>query len=113
MTPDELGIVAKLAEIGRRELERRDGVRDPALRDLLARFELEARAARFGEPTMLASVTYLDDWRPEEDTRVSSSVWRRCEECDRSTDKLRRGLCNACRMRRSRAQRRHTRIMGA
>ena len=48
MSPDELGIVVKLAAIGLRELERRDGVHDPALREVVYRLSLDARAARFG-----------------------------------------------------------------
>jgi hypothetical protein len=93
MSPDELGIVVKLAAIGLRELERRDGVHDPALREVVYRLSLEARAARFGEASMIASVTHIDDAPSKRALGISSvPAWRRCEECDRSTDRLRRGV---------------------
>jgi hypothetical protein len=107
MTPDELGIVAKgFAEwvaAREREWERRSY----PLRDIAYRFELEARAARFGPASMIASVTNITD------APSRREVWRRCEECGRSTDKLRRGLCGAHYQAWRRAQAGHTATMGA
>jgi hypothetical protein len=85
MTPDELAVVAALAARGLRQLEVVDGVRSPELHELLRRFVLE-RDTPTGAMTMVASVSYLDDRR---------QVWKRCEECGRLTEKLRRGLCGA------------------
>jgi hypothetical protein len=97
MTPDELGIVAKLAEIGRAKLEREDGVRDYTLRDLVRRFVQELDAQRWTpEPTMVCSVTSITD-------APSRRRWRRCSSCDRPTDRPRRGLCDRCRKAEDRA----------
>jgi hypothetical protein len=88
VTPDELRTLAKLAGIGLVEVERRDGVRDWVLRDLVRRVELEARVS--ASPSMVASVTAIAE-------APSRRVWRRCVECGRSVDvKLRRGRCGAC-----------------
>lgn len=93
MTPDDLVVIAKLATIGLREVERRDG-RDYALRVVVERLDVEARAARF-VPSMVASVTSITE---------APSLQARCDRCGRPpADRLRKGLCDRCRMRARRA----------
>jgi hypothetical protein len=99
MSPDELGIVAKLAGKGLRVSEQVDGVRSKELRDVLRRFELEARASRFTD-SAVCSVTPISS-APSVQRR---QAWKRCVECGRSTDRPRRGLCDRCRKAEDRAR---------
>jgi hypothetical protein len=77
--------VAYLARLGLEVVERRDGVRDPELRALVADLVREARVARY--PSVVASVTSITE----------APSFPRCSECHRPpADKLRKGLCDAC-----------------
>jgi hypothetical protein len=87
--------VAYLARLGLEVVERRDGVRDPELRALVAELAREARAARY-DVGPVASVTSITE-------APSLRRWVVCGDCGEQTDRPRRGLCDRCRKRRARA----------
>lgn len=101
LSGDALAAVARLVALGLRDWERRNGLRDGRLRGIVAEIDRAARVERVA-PSMTCSVTNI--------AAAPSGTRNSCPRCERCglppSDRLRRGICDRCRMRDRRARER-------